>query len=172
MFVAIARLFRKRSPRNYIHGGNFWTEGNAVINGDILFDAGTINLQHNNQNATATLAVGGDCQIIGTATWICKVDCTAGNLVADNIGSKTMTIGGNSTFTAQAINVPKGGVPAKESWPILTMAAGNKINGTFKTTNLAFNDGSGKSWTIVPNATGDAWSLKSQKPSKTPSRYG
>ena len=59
MFVAIARPFRKLSPRNYIHGGNFWTEGNAVINGDILFDAGTINLQHNNQNATATLAGGG-----------------------------------------------------------------------------------------------------------------
>ncbi len=131
----------------WIAGGNLWTEGNATVATDLYMEGGYLNLNLNNQNSTATLTVSGTFTFEGTAEWDCKVDCAT--ITADQVVATNITIGGFTTFTAQAVNGP---IPGNKSWTFLQATSGRAISGAFDTMNIT-----GWGWSV--SANNDVWYL-------------
>jgi hypothetical protein len=128
-------------------GGNFWTEGNQPINilgtGNVIFDGGFINFNHNQQGGlTGSLFVSNTTKIQGNAEWDCKVDCSSRAI--DVLSTKDFWSGNVSTFKAVPLNIPAGGVPGMQQWNFLSYSNTATVN--FRTYVLDFNDGSGGSW--------------------------
>ena len=145
----------------WLDGGVFWTEGpqSVGITADVVFNGGTINLNHSNQTGVGLLTVVGNVNIQGSATWVCKVDCSQPNKnsgAADTItASAIITLGGKSTFQTQAYNVPLGGLTKNDYWSFLIDTGNNAIAGNFGNTNLGT-----QGWTAGPGNIPSVWRLQ------------
>jgi hypothetical protein len=159
-----------------MQGGNFYTDGKIADisaqtgQGSVSFEAGIINLNHSNQNATGDLTVFGTLYIEGTTEWDCKVNCTPGGIANNQYSCDEITVTGNAnildytTFKAIAINVPQTGVPVTQqgqpqpTWNYLVVRGKNRtITGVFATYFLTFNDGTGGSWTNIQQTNNNVW---------------
>lgn len=151
----------------YMNGGVLQTESSnalghtsSINDGDILLEGGVIKLNVNNVDGTnvGVLSSNKALTIQGNAEYQAKIDST--NNTADRLSiAGNVTIGGNAKLTALSVNLINGKVKRNNTWDIISSAG--TITGDFATKNLAFNDGSGDSYTGALNGTKTKYQLTS-----------